>query len=519
MEKESALTRERPADRNLDALLEVLRHRGTEQVEPARQIYCNRDINFHHIEAIGFDMDYTLAVYKQEAMDRLSVELTVERLIEHRGYSEELRKIEPRPDFAIRGLVVDRYRGNILKLDSHRHVGKAYHGFTELAPEELQAYRAEPLRFAGDRYALIDTLYALPEAFLYAALIDMLEAKQPGVELDFQKVFDDIRFSIDLAHRDGSFKKAIMKDTAAYIKPTPYLALTLHRLRSAGKKLFLLTNSYPAYTEHLMSYLLDDALEEYDSWRDYFDVSIAAAHKPRFFTEHTPFYKVDDATMEPGDEVAGSFQRGVIYQHGNLQDFITLSGLSADRTLYVGDHIYGDILRSRKSSAWRTVMIVQEMERELQKRRELQKDMDRINTLEEEIARLTQEISQDQWLSHNVESLVHMFERTSGLDEESQAEDEVLTRKLQSELKHSRDRMRRQRKELLTQLHEAEFALQSHFNPWWGLIFKMNNKNSLFGEQVEDYACLYTSQVSNFINYSPMHYFRAPRQPMPHELI
>ena len=164
-------------------------------------------------------------------------------------------------------------------------------------------------------------------------------------------------------------------------------------------------------------------------------------------------------------------------------------------------------------------MIVQEMERELQKRRELQKDMDRINTLEEEIARLTQEISQDQWLSHNVESLVHMFERTSGLDEESQAEDEVLTRKLQSELKHSRDRMRRQRKELLTQLHEAEFALQSHFNPWWGLIFKMNNKNSLFGEQVEDYACLYTSQVSNFINYSPMHYFRAPRQPMPHELI
>lgn len=514
------MTRERQEDRNLETLLEVLRHRGTEQVEPARQVYCNRDLNYKHIDAVGFDMDYTLAVYRQDAMDRLSVELTVERLIEHRGYSTELRNIEQRPNFAIRGLVVDRHRGNILKLDSHRHVGQAYHGFTALEDEELQAYREEPLRFAGDRYALIDTLYALPEAFLYAAIIDMLEAKAgpDDEELDFLKIFDDIRFSIDLAHRDGSFKRAIMADTPTYIKRSPYLALTLHRMRSAGKKLFLLTNSYPTYTEHLMSYLLDDALEEYDSWRDYFDIIIAAAHKPRFFTEHTPFYEVDDATMERGEELSGSFKRGVIYQHGNLQDFITFSEIATDRTVYVGDHIYGDILRSRKSSAWRTVMIVQEMEAELQKRRELQEDMDRITVIEEEIARLTQEISQDQWLSHNVESLVHMFEKSVDPDEDN-AEDEELMRKLRGELKHSRDRMRRQRKALLEQLHEAEFALQSHFNPWWGLIFKMNNKNSLFGEQVEDYACLYTSQVTNFINYSPMHYFRAPRQPMPHELI
>ena len=33
--------------------------------------------------------------------------------------------------------------------------------------------------------------------------------------------------------------------------------------------------------------------------------------------------------------------------------------------LYVGDHIYGDILRSRKSSLWRTCMIVGELEAEL----------------------------------------------------------------------------------------------------------------------------------------------------------
>jgi hypothetical protein len=34
---------------------------------------------------------------------------------------------------------------------------------------------------------------------------------------------------------------------------------------------------------------------------------------------------------------------------------------------------------------------------------------------------------------------------------------------------------------------------------------------------VEDYACVYTSRVSNFLSYSPMQYFRSPRASMPHE--
>ena len=37
------------------------------------------------------------------------------------------------------------------------------------------------------------------------------------------------------------------------------------------------------------------------------------------------------------------------------------------------------------------------------------------------------------------------------------------------------------------------------------------------GEQVEAYACVYTSRVSNFRFYSPMQYFRGPRDRMPHE--
>ena len=55
------------------------------------------------------------------------------------------------------------------------------------------------------------------------------------------------------------------------------------------------------------------------------------------------------------------------------------------------------------------------------------------------------------------------------------------------------------------------------FNPSWGPLFREGYEISKFGEQVEAYACVYTSRVSNFRFYSPMQYFRGPRDRMPHE--
>ena len=68
-------------------------------------------------------------------------------------------------------------------------------------------------------------------------------------------------------------------------------------------------------------------------------------------------------------------------------------------------------------------------------------------------------------------------------------------------------------------MHRLEEEVDRAFNPYWGQIFKEGVENSRFGEQVEDYACLYTSRVSNFLAYSPLRYFRSPRDHMPHELV
>ncbi len=508
--------------RQAENLLEVLRHSGVLNVERPRQVYCNRDINLGDIGLIGFDMDYTLALYDQDAIEKLSVEKTLERLVEERGYPEAVLDIEIPTDFAIRGLVIDTHRGNIFKLDSHRHVGKVYHGFQEVTGDDLYEYRVNSMRMTTARYALVDTLFALPDASLYAALVDYFETVQPEKKHDWQRLYRDIRYCIDLAHRDDSIKNEIIDDTDQYLERTVDLALTLHKFRSAGKKLFVLTNSYAPFTDHILSYLLDDLLPEYPRWQNYFDIVVTGAQKPDFFTERNPFLQVDTDGTILGKEFS-QFDRSKIYQGGNLVDFERISGFRGNRVLFVGDHIYGDIVRSKKSSAWRTVMIVQEMERELSQSAALREENSRLESLELEIQRVNEEIAFDQGLTYKVDALlngedeVEVAKGDDEPDEELPDFDPEQLRNARREIQKNHDHLRKRRRDLLDEILSLEKKLEAQFNPYWGLLFKQGNKNSIFGEQVEVYACLYTSRVENFAHYSPLHYFRAPRQPMPHE--
>ncbi|MCA9564674.1 MAG: HAD family hydrolase, partial [Myxococcales bacterium] len=210
-------------------------------VEDTHQVYVNRDLRMSEVEWVGFDMDYTLARYHQDRLDELSVRHTVDTLVDLHGYPEILRKIEPRPDFAIRGLVLDTQLGNLLKMDSHGTVGRAFHGLRP-APESVQQYHDQPVRLSQERYVLVDTLFALPEIFLYAAIVQQLE-DAGRKDIDFVKIYRDVRAAIDLAHADGRIKRDILADLEKYVIPDPDLGRALHNFRSAGKKLFLLTNS------------------------------------------------------------------------------------------------------------------------------------------------------------------------------------------------------------------------------------------------------------------------------------
>ena len=68
--------------------------------------------------------------------------------------------------------------------------------------------------------------------------------------------------------------------------------------------------------------------------------------------------------------------------------------------------------------------------------------------------------------------------------------------------------------------HGARFfrVIDRAFNPYWGAIFREARENSRFGQQVEDYACVYTSRVSNFLEATPFVYLRSPRGSLPHDI-
>ncbi len=489
-----------------------------------QRVYVNRNLRLDHIDAVGFDMDYTLAIYNQPEMDRLSIESTIHKLIE-RGYPEGLRTMPYRTDFAIRGLLIDKKLGNVLKMDRYRYVKKAYHGTRELSREERRAlYHTQRIRVGTPRYHWVDTLYALSEVCVFAAAIDFLE--KGGGDVDYATLFTDVRSSIDLAHQDGSILNTVMSDLPRFVRRDPLLGATLHKLRSAGKRLFVLTNSRAAYTETMMTYLVGDALPEYPSWRNYFDVIITAAGKPRFFTE-------DAALLEVGEDgattahVATQLERGRVYSGGNIVEFERLFETGGDRILYVGDHIYGDVLRAKKDSAWRTAMIVQEMAEELAAHELCVDDLERLSTLEHlrdtmydalrsrqrRFKELTKQLEELEALQTSATSV---GEEAAGQGLEAPTRGELEVARLRE--KRAIGRVRLRLRSVDTEVETIEDSVDRAFHAFWGSLFKSGPEVSIFGDQVEDYACLYTERVSNLLVYSPMHYFRSPRDRMPHEL-
>ena len=55
-----------------------------------------------------------------------------------------------------------------------------------------------------------------------------------------------------------------------------------------------------------------------------------------------------------------------VYQGGHWQDLHKMLNISfGDRILYVGDHMFADILRSKRTLGWRTCLIIPELDHEL----------------------------------------------------------------------------------------------------------------------------------------------------------
>ncbi|WIA37290.1 hypothetical protein OEZ86_014231 [Tetradesmus obliquus] len=494
----------------------------TEQVWGAspslsRQIFCNRSLNMKQIKAIGFDMDYTLAQYKPDTFELLAHSQTVDKLVTAFGYPPELYDFKFDWRYMMRGLIIDKTRGNVIKVDRHKYVKVAYHGFRSLSSEERNAvYNHSAVRddYEEPAYGMIDTLFSLAEAYLFMQLVELVD-KAPGKLPNFSGyagVYRDVRAAVDLCHRDGSLKRHVAANPSKYIHDDPHLVSMLQMYKRSGRQLFLATNSLWDYTHVVMNYLCGKRVgkAKNDEWLRMFDVVVVGCGKPGFFSERRPLFAVStrDGALHNTDNGApiiplgeedlpddilgrgstmsqldlGEDDKAAVFQGGNYVDLHQMLGVRAgSEVLYVGDHIYGDILRSKKSLGWRTMLVVPELEQELAVAEATRTTQFELKMLRNARSDLDTQIQRLEWAFKQRE-----------IPPEALLQNQEQLALLRAEREAVKDRHSR----LLLEHHQA-------FHPIWGQLLKTGYQNSRYGHQIDRFACLYTSHVANLAFYSP----------------
>ncbi|KAK7352333.1 hypothetical protein VNO80_17753 [Phaseolus coccineus] len=493
------------------------------KTEIGKQIFCNRSLNMKNIVAVGFDMDYTLAQYKPETFESLAYQGTIKKLVYDLGYPLELLNWSFNWKYMVRGLVLDKKRGNILKMDRHKYVKVAYHGFRELSKEDkVGTYGNTLLRDSFDEpdYALIDTLFSLAEAYLFAQLVDFKDSNPGKIQegVDYARMYKDVRAAVDLCHRDGTLKQMVAKEPKRYINEDSSIVPMLEMLRDSGRATFLVTNSLWDYTNIVMNFLCGSSMADANNnffWLQYFDVVITGSAKPGFFHEENRanlfevvpetgmLLNTDNGSPMPqvGNTSARLFTEAKnhacpVFQGGNVAHLHKLLSIeSSSQVLYVGDHIYGDILRSKKVLGWRTMLVVPELEKEVKLLWASRDTRKELQFLRSERDRIEDEIHHLKW---------SLKFKNPNADSKQKLSSELDT----LELEREGVRLRHQ---------EAQRKLHQRFHEPWGQLMKTGYQNSRFAHQVERFACLYTSQVSNLGLYSPDKYYRPSEDFMQHE--
>jgi HAD superfamily 5'-nucleotidase-like hydrolase len=512
------------------------------------RVFVNRNLRFSQIAAVGFDLDHTLAHYDALPNEKLAFELTKQKLVEKKGYPAEVLRFRYDPEFVVRGLVVDKDQGNVLKMDYFRYVARAYHGLRRLDSEERnRLYNERPPRYAGDRFASVDTLFHLPEVYLYVLLIDLLEKQ--GRPLDHRVLYDDVREMIDEAHRDGTLKNIITRNVGNFVRRDPQLPVLLDEFRRAGKKLFLLTNSEWWYSAALLRHLLERRRGD-KSWEQYFDLIVVDSRKPAYFV-------VEEGPVEP--QVLKSETGVPAWSGGNAATLEQALGVGGDQILYFGDHTYGDILRSKKSLGWRTAMIVPEVRREVavtQEQARHYKTLERLvhqhdqfelekAALGRDWRRLALSLLGEDGDTADAAALLGAYDERrgpvgplatpavpAGATGPGAAAAGNGSAELPTRLKALLGGMGSGPGEVAQRIADLDHRaaslsgriqalrrrVEGAYNPQWGSIFREGNEASRFGHQLKDFACVYTGNVSNFLHYPWNYYFQSPVNVMPHDL-
>lgn len=488
---------------------DLLRQLGIPAPDSARHsprgIFCSRTLNLRSISAIGYDMDYTLIHYNVMAWEGRAYDYCMENL-KNVGFPVDGLAFDP--NLVIRGLVIDKEKGNLVKPDRFGYVKRAMHGTTMLstrAVSEIYGRELVDLR-KESRWEFLNTFFSVSEAVAYMQLVDRLDEGAVEAEvgpLDYKGLYKAVGKALFRAHVEGQLKSEIMSKPELFVKPDPELPLALLDQKEAGKKLLLITNSDYIYSDKMMRHSFNKFLPNDMGWRDLFDMVIVSARKPEFFQMSHPMYEVvtGEGLMRPCFKA----QTGGLYSGGSAQMVESSLGVHGDEILYVGDHMYTDVSQSKVHLRWRTALICRELEEEytalIRSRGHRASLIELINQ---------KEIVGDLFNQLRLALQRRMKNRPAQTLAATKLDDQELTGSMQKLLI-----VMQRLDEKIAPMLESDGEL---FNKRWGFLSRAGlwDKSHLM-RQIEKYADIYTSRVSNFLHYTPFMYFRSQEQNLAHD--
>ncbi len=450
-------------------------------------VFVNRTLNLKKIKAIGFDMDYTLVRYNTEEFEHLVHQIVIKKLVDVKNFPKEVGELTFNFQRAIQGLVIDKNRGNLLKISRFGKVKNAYHGEKRLEFHEQQSiYSNRVIDLSQDQFQSLDTSFSISNGVLFSQLVEL---KEQGAKIpEYHILAQDIKDALDMAHADGTLKSQLRQNLDKYVIKDPQVVELMERLKRYGKKIMVITNSEFEYTKALLEYAIDPYLKEHKNWMELFDITITLSRKPSFFTNPSGFLAIDPSNglMSNAEGVItnGVYQGG---SAGKLQKDLNLEG---EEILYLGDHIYGDVVSIKKTFNWRTGLVLDPLEEEVNAIKQSAPIQEKIDQLMEE----------KEVLEHDLNELkaqqADKGEKTDPKVDETFHKDIAVIN------------------ESIGKLIDQYRKL---FNPYWGEMMRAGQEESRFADQVEKYACIYMTKVSDLLAYSPRSYFRPKRRTLPHE--
>ena len=175
-------------------------------------------------------------------------------------------------------------------------------------------------------------------------------------------------------------------------------------------------------------------------------------------------------------------------------------GISGDAILYVGDHMFGDVHASKRGLRWRTALVLRELEAEVAALESFQASEHTLAAKMEEKEALEARADQTR---------LALLRRRGGYGPAPTEDPQVLDAELQ--------RLKLRLATLDAEIAPMAQAANELTNGRWGLLTRAGNDKSHLARQVERYADVYTSRVSNFLHATPFVYFRSARGSLPHD--